>query len=95
MDKLEQKIEQLPHRIRRLEMESLPSFLPVQELRELMDELELEPAPIHCEQRRSMLKGEDIMTVLRELGYTCRKGDDFICVETEGDCLKSHRPRLL
>ena len=30
-----------------------------------------------------MLKGEDIMTVLRELGYTCRKGDDFICVETE------------
>lgn len=48
-----------------------------------MDELELEPAPIHCEQRRSMLKGEDIMTVLRELGYTCRKGDDFICVETE------------
>lgn len=83
MDKIEQKIEQLTQRVRRLEMESLPASLPVQEVRELMDDLELEPTPFHCVGINTSLRGEDILTVLQESGYSCRQGEDFVCVETE------------
>ncbi len=83
MDKIEQKIEQLTQRVRRLEMESLPASLPVQEVRDLMDDLDLEPSPFHCEEMNSSLRGEDIFAALQETGYSCRQGEDFVCVETE------------
>ena len=83
MDKIEQKIEQLTQRVRRLEMESLPASLPVQEVRDLMDDLDLEPAPFHCGELNTSLRGEDILAVLQETGYSCRQGEDFVCVETE------------
>ena len=83
MDKIEQKIEQLTQRVRRLEMESLPASLPVQEVRDLMDDLDLEPAPFHCGELNTPLRDEDILAVLQETGYSCRQGEDFVCVETE------------
>ena len=83
MDKIEQKIEQLTQRVRRLEMESLPASLPVQEVRDLMDDLDLEPAPFHCGELNTSLRDEDILALLQENGYSCHQGEDFVCVETE------------
>ena len=94
MDKYEQKIEQLAQRIRRLEMESLPAALPVQDVREMIEELDLVPVS-SCEVEHSqILTGEAIMTILETLGYTCRLGEDFVNVETEDGNIQVNFDRL-
>ena len=94
MDKYEQKIEQLAQRIRRLEMESLPASLPVQDVREMIEELDLVPVP-YCEVEHSqILTGKVIMTILETLGYTCRLGEDFVNVDTEEGKIQVNFDRL-
>ena len=64
-------------------MESLPASLPVQEVRSLMDDMDLEPTPFYCAESSTSLRGGDILAVLQECGYSCRQGADSVCVETE------------
>ena len=62
MDKYELKIEQLAQRIRRLEMESLPAAMPVQEVRDMIEELDLVPVSSREVFHSQTLTGEAIMT---------------------------------
>ena len=93
MDKYEQKIEQLAQRIRRLEMESLPASMSV-EVREMIEELDLVPAPFSTVENPQKLTGEDMLIILEALGYTCRLGEDFVNVETEVGMIQVNFDRL-
>ena len=53
------------------------------EVREMIEELDLVPAPFSTVENPQKLTGEDMMTILEALGYTCRLGEDFVNVETE------------
>ena len=94
MDKYEQKIELLAQRIRRLEMESLPAVMPVQEVRELIDDLDLVPMPSTAAEHSAKLTGEAMMSVLESQGYTCRLGEDFVSVDTEEGKIQVNFDRL-
>lgn len=94
MDKYEQKIEQLAQRIRRLEMESLPASLPVQDVRGMIEELDLVPVPSCKVEHSRILTGEAIMTILETLEYTCRLGEDFVNVDTEDGKIQVNFDRL-
>lgn len=94
MDKYELKIEQLAQRIRRLEMESLPAAMPVQEVRDMIEELDLVPVSSREVFHSQTLTGEAIMTTLETLGYTCRLGEDFVNVDTEDGKIQVNFDRL-
>ena len=65
-------------------MESLPAAMPVQEVREMIEELDLVPVSYSAANYPQRLTGDDMLTILEALGYTCRLGEDFVNVETEG-----------
>ena len=94
MDKYELKIEQLAQRIRRLEMESLPAAMPVQEVRDMIEELDLVPVSSREVFHSQTLTGKAIMTTLETLGYTCRLGEDFVNVDTEDGKIQVNFDRL-
>ena len=82
MDKYDYKIEQLAQRIRRLEAESLPSGM-TEEVRALMDDLELVPAADRDSAYSRKLNERSIATILEDLGYDTKMGEDYILIETE------------
>ena len=84
------QIQQLAQRIRRLEAESFPSGMP-EEARSLIDELDLVPVDSHD---REILDGNTILDTVEALGYTCRKGEDFVMVETGGFKIEVFYDRL-
>lgn len=94
MDKYELKIEQLAQRIRRLEIESLPAAMPVQEVRDMIEELDLVPVSSREVFHSQTLTGEAIMTTFETLGYTCRLGEDFVNVDTEDGKIQVNFDRL-
>jgi hypothetical protein len=80
MDKYEYQIEQLAKRVRKLEEESLPDGLS-EEVKALMDDLELVPAI--GSDKSQKLSGKIIAAILEEYGYSCKMGEDFVMIETE------------
>ena len=83
MDNLKQQIEHLTQRIRRLESESLHMGFS-SDIRAMMDEMDLIPI---CEPHTKALTKEAVEEILRDLGYDCHRGEDFIGIyidENEG-----------
>ena len=83
MDKYEQKIAQLAQRIRRLEIESLQTVMPDKDVCEMIEDLDLVPITSGFEEHPQKLNGEAMKVILRDHGYSCRWGEDFVNLETE------------
>lgn len=81
MDKYERQLEQLAQRIRTLEMEKLPKEIP-SEFRNMVVDLDLIPVANQVS-TPAKLSEEMILPILKDLGFSCKQGQDYVSVQTE------------
>lgn len=87
MDKNEQIIERLAKSIKGLEMKSLLAVCRNEDVREVIEELNLVPVASCSIDFSGDISGDVIIATLEELGYPCRIKEDSVSVETDDEMI--------
>lgn len=93
MDKYQKQRDELAQRIRTLETEWLPSGLS-DGVFSMIDELDLVPVTNKVPVTSPRLVGEDVISILQDLGYDCKEGDGYVGLRTEDGYVQVNYTRL-